>query len=1374
MQRILHTTGRFCRLGGKCSRPGDSTGAATFFDRPAAASYMPTGTSVAEAHCALTFRPRRPLMSRAELTRPEHSYSKRSVAEYSAAESFTSTVSAPARKMSRLLGSPTGELVFSILTGEHQGRQVRIRGAKCTIGSGRGCTLRLRARGVQPLHCWILRGAGGTIVRRRHRDTQLNGCTFEDSILSPGDRLRIGSVELEVTSCPAWSAGWNAETSQPTPVYDELDRERWELTARESSEAINRLRSEMQDLERRATSQLAELNSLVGRVSTERDSLQEQLRRTESDAASQRDTFFLDKQRLESGLAAAEQELSELKSHLTSRESEIESVLLTESRRVNEIQNRLEDVLRERSNLEARLHEQTSSLREECAARQVERDHLHEECQRLDAELSRLRELVGYTAAERDQLTLNASGAQQLLAEQQDQLHRENRDLLARLDATQTRLADAERRLAVVQVEGDSHLQGEMERVGQLQERLERTEREKLELESQLRDRTAAWQAEQVRLSEQQGRLSEQCVQLDGQLKYVRELVESLASEKQLLCEQLEAAEMKLAADHEAFAQEKAELTQKLADSSGPLTAVQQRCEQLEAELNERKFGNNTQAATWKQQADEYEEQIQALCEQLATTTGRLAELQSAGESNSEIDSVLATKWQHEAEVAREELAALKARLADIESQSAALPPNEHSGEWELRAGELQVQLTAAELRVAAAEDRLAGMQAELAAARELEQKAAESESARETLAKQLAEQSEAIGFERETWQQDRDRLHQECRMLGHRLIQKQKEYDALDEQVKAAAKEAPPVVSANTITMEQIRDEVAAATQLEEERANWWAERDGLRRQVDELTAQLAARPEFTQQMTMGPEAIADLQAQARAGQEAQEARQRVGALELELEAARCQLEESRSWRERAEQATSEVEQRQTQNEQLREELANLQRELAAVREAASVAPAAAVSDEAQLAALAERERQQGTELDQARAQLAAEAESLNAARQELAARQQEQQQTQAEFEGRWKLWEENLRRQEELLQKQTDELAQRVAAAESQLAESANLEQAYAAREEQLRVEAARLAELQSELAREQAELAERAASVDSPAAAMERQQVAVDELPQPLAEPADVEPPAEVRDSIPEHFAPQFVPGSPPSAETPKPVWNQPGQDPPADDDSIEAYMSRLLKRVRGDSHVATPAVAVPAPKPAPVAPAPLPVEIAPAPIATVPAETVKPEEYVPRQKAPELTTNMAAMRELANSAARTAIVKHQKRSGSQQAMMQSVGAALTLVCGLVAAFGAYYYRSLPGAIAAGIGLAAALYWGGKAALRVLGLMMLKAPGCKDDLDEPESAPPDAPSAAGESLCATAEACPPQPPADPTETLHPDYIAPELSLSEGPATP
>jgi chromosome segregation ATPase len=623
----------------------------------------------------------------------------------SAPPPLAASIPVPTRRRSRLLGSPAGELALSVLTGEHQGRQVRIRGPKCTIGSGRGCTLRLRARGVQPLHCWILRGAGGAVVRRRHRDTQLNGRTFEDAALSPGDKLRIGSIELEVSECPAWTAAWTAEVAYPLPVYDELDRELWERTARESAESIDRLRGDMQDLERRATAQLAELNELICRVSIERDALQEQLRRSEIEAASQRDKLLLDKQELELALAAGEQETAELRTHLTTREVEIESVLITEARRVAEIQNRLEVVLRERSALEARLHDQTVSLREECIAGRAERDCLQEECERLDAQLSQLRKLVGDSTAEWDHATLHIGAAQRQQGDQHEHLHREKLDLQERLDA-----AELARR----------------------------------ELEEQLRDRSAAWQAEQQQLRSQQERQSEQCLQLDGQLKHVRELVDSLASEKESLCEQLEAADLRLTAEQETFAQERSEFAQRqadtaqrladtvqrladtaqrLADQEAAAAAAEVRCHQLDAQLSERLAGSEVQAGEWRQQAEDYEEQIRATCEQLATATGRLAELQSEIESRREIDAVLATQRQSEAERAREELTSLQMKLADAETRlAAALAASQSHGQsedelrkqWECRAGELQFLLSAAELRVTTAENRLTAIQSDL------------------------------------------------------------------------------------------------------------------------------------------------------------------------------------------------------------------------------------------------------------------------------------------------------------------------------------------------------------------------------------------------------------------------------------------------------------------------------------------------------------------------------------------------------------------------------------------------------------------------------------------------------------------------------------
>jgi chemotaxis protein histidine kinase CheA len=96
------------------------------------------------------------------------------------------------------LGSTLDDLVLRVRGTSHDGQVIRLRSSKCTIGSASDCTLRLMARGVQPMHCLILRGNRGTLVRRCSSDTLLNGQGFADAALVPGDRLGIGPIELEV------------------------------------------------------------------------------------------------------------------------------------------------------------------------------------------------------------------------------------------------------------------------------------------------------------------------------------------------------------------------------------------------------------------------------------------------------------------------------------------------------------------------------------------------------------------------------------------------------------------------------------------------------------------------------------------------------------------------------------------------------------------------------------------------------------------------------------------------------------------------------------------------------------------------------------------------------------------------------------------------------------------------------------------------------------------------------------------------------------------------------------------------------------------------------------------------------------------------
>lgn len=102
------------------------------------------------------------------------------------------------RSSSSVQGRPSGDLWLRVVGTSRADQVVRLSAPKCTIGSASGCTLRLRAAGVRPVECLILRGAQGTVVRACVAGTRLNGHGFRDALLAAGDRLKFGPIELEV------------------------------------------------------------------------------------------------------------------------------------------------------------------------------------------------------------------------------------------------------------------------------------------------------------------------------------------------------------------------------------------------------------------------------------------------------------------------------------------------------------------------------------------------------------------------------------------------------------------------------------------------------------------------------------------------------------------------------------------------------------------------------------------------------------------------------------------------------------------------------------------------------------------------------------------------------------------------------------------------------------------------------------------------------------------------------------------------------------------------------------------------------------------------------------------------------------------------
>ena len=160
------------------------------------------------------------------------------------------------------------ELVLRVCSPARRGQIVRLRAQKCTIGSSRNCTLRLAARGVQPVHCLIVRGQTATVIRCWAADTRINGRSFTDANLNVGDRLTIGPIEFEVlhTASPD-SVTPSESTTTPASQLDEQqknfleEKSRWEKDLESQKAELQHLREQFdgeQEAERQRLSRTGE------------------------------------------------------------------------------------------------------------------------------------------------------------------------------------------------------------------------------------------------------------------------------------------------------------------------------------------------------------------------------------------------------------------------------------------------------------------------------------------------------------------------------------------------------------------------------------------------------------------------------------------------------------------------------------------------------------------------------------------------------------------------------------------------------------------------------------------------------------------------------------------------------------------------------------------------------------------------------------------------------------------------------------------------------------------------------------------------------------------------------------------------------------
>lgn len=646
---------------------------------------------------------------------------------------------------SRLLGRPTGELSLRVASGQQAGEVYHIAAQKCTLGTDESCTVRFDLAGLRPLHCLILRGEAQTVVRRWSSDTRLNGSDFTDAALRSGDRLSLGSLDLEIVFPEALppEAMHEARTllDKRSALDDRLQRLGGEASTQDEDHShkpaeqtaersdleqeVNALKLRLADLDAQRRLDEANLNEQATLLQVRQDELvaeRAELERRAGEARRAAEQFEQHRQSVFSEIERREAELDEREraqrdraADETSRKAEAidqeRQIALDDfERREAEIAQREQAFQADRAKLDA----QRTALHAEQAAFHAERDgweevqeeartRLSDKMQQLERRLSELNIERTAWEADRDRSLADFAEQSQTLSRKLANLEADRRALLSERAAWQTEqhqretqwtgrqrtLAAAEEDLALRKSEAEQREQQLAAREAQLSDAEEQRAAQEAQLaagQRELDDRRKSFEEERLAWESQRGQDSE----LDRQALTAAEA--EAARLRSELAAAVEQTEQVRAAESEAQ-QRRVAAEEKLAGQQAALAAARQALEQerlaWETRQNELPATDNAEAARLA------EAEISRLHDDLEAQRSALAEAQR--EHAAATDEI--ARQQSELEAARrsfdDERAAWQSEQAD-QAQSA------------------EAEQTAFAQQAAADRERLAALEAEL------------------------------------------------------------------------------------------------------------------------------------------------------------------------------------------------------------------------------------------------------------------------------------------------------------------------------------------------------------------------------------------------------------------------------------------------------------------------------------------------------------------------------------------------------------------------------------------------------------------------------------------------------------------------------------
>ncbi|QDV61309.1 FHA domain-containing protein [Crateriforma conspicua] len=510
-------------------------------------------------------------------------------------------------------------------------RRLRLAGARYTFGSGSSCSICLDDPSLQPLHAILIREGDRVQMRAHSIPIEINGSRTTEAVLSVGDQVRLGSYRFELLSIAA---------SVSVPVVDPVLATGTQSP--DSSSAPQHQRDDEQDMGRLSFDDAG----MFGEPSLDLASFEKPTARPPQDAAASSETVLQQSPPLPdlSGVLTSEvidhqvwqdrlrrevqlwrqrqEECERLVQRCTDRESELRQ-------RESELWSRAERLQAREANLKA----------QESAAYEIQREYLVQQ-----EELQQLRK---QHQQQSDDWNRRNEEYRRRENEYQAQVEQASRQLEQSRSQTETATQSVARMRQQL-----SALNHQLASLSQNQEELEQRERNyRAELQQQtehwkatLADAESKQQASQRELAELKEAKDDSDTRRQEAEARVREMTDSL----QLAQSQAEEQSAKLAAS-ESIAEELrvqiAEMQQELQEAQSDTAQLRDECEQaqqqiqnLEHEGVQIRSDSDQQRSQWESETVQLRESVQQLSDELAVANEQLTKLQ---QNNDELSDKL-------------------------------------------------------------------------------------------------------------------------------------------------------------------------------------------------------------------------------------------------------------------------------------------------------------------------------------------------------------------------------------------------------------------------------------------------------------------------------------------------------------------------------------------------------------------------------------------------------------------------------------------------------------------------------------------------------------------------------------------------------------